>query len=860
MSGGGGALLALAFVVRAWAEPALTRAPELIQFVEAPFPPSETGRTGEVVLTLTLEVDGTVSEVEVTGSAGPAFDAAAAEAARRFVFTPAEVDGAPARVRIDYRYAFVERVELATTATYAGVVVDADRGTPVPGVTVTLPDGRVASTDADGRFTFFDVPAGPVAVRLEGSRLTALSTEETLQPGERLEATYEVSLTDPEAPGDDLEIWVSAPALRRAAVSSEVDAEQARKVPGTQGDVLRVVENLPGVGRSAVGTGALVVWGAAPEDTVVYVDGVPVPRMYHDGGLRSVVGPSFVSSVSLVPGGYGAAYGRGLGGLVAVTTPSFAGEPRGSVAADAYDASAAIGGAVGERWDLAVAGRYGYVEPVLAAVSPGVEEFFPLPAYHDGQARVGYAVGPGRRVDASWLGSGDRTDRTAPDADPAREASQTRSLAFDRVWVRYSAEAGDGTAGSITAFVGADRAAAVSRTGAVETAIRTDTQWFGARGAYRARVAEGVTAEAGLDAAVPVTQVTRDGSVAAPAREGDIQVFGQPPPDAVATDTFTVVAVDLAPYVELDLAVAQGRLHLVPGVRFDPYARSVSRAAPAAPGSPSNGRIAQDPRLEPRAAARWTASEGVELVGAWGRYGQQPLAADLSASFGNPALPIATGTHQVVGVAASPADPLTVEVTAYHTASRGLATRNPSDQPGRAEALVATGEGRARGLATMVRLDPIAGAYGWVSYTLGWSERRSGPDADWRPSDYDQRHVFTALGGFARSGWDLSTRARLASGSPRTEVVGAYWDARRDRYQPLFGEHNALRLPAFFQLDVRAAREWSFDRSTLELSLEVQNVTNRANVEEFLYNADYTRQGSIRGLPILPVVGVRWAF
>ena len=42
--------------------------------------------------------------------------------------------------------------------------------------------------------------------------------------------------------------------------------------------------------------------------------------------------------------------------------------------------------------------------------------------------------------------------------------------------------------------------------------------------------------------------------------------------------------------------------------------------------------------------------------------------------------------------------------------------------------------------------------------------------------------------------------------------------------------------------------------------IEVQNLTNRANVEEYVYDADYGERGGIQGLPILPVLGVRWSF
>src|SRR6185436_7347811 len=113
-----------------------------------------------------------------------------------------------------------------------------------------------------------------------------------------------------DAEKDDFEVVVVAPRLVKQVVSTEVGAEEARRVPGTQGDVLKVVENLPGVARATAGSGQVVVWGAAPQDTRTYVGAVRVPMLYHFGGLRSLVHGDHVAGVELVPGGYGAAYGR----------------------------------------------------------------------------------------------------------------------------------------------------------------------------------------------------------------------------------------------------------------------------------------------------------------------------------------------------------------------------------------------------------------------------------------------------------------------------------------------------------------------------------------------------------------------
>src|SRR5438128_1114336 len=64
----------------------------------------------------------------------------------------------------------------------------------------------------------------------------------------------------------------------------------------------------------------LAVWGSAPNDTRVYADGVPIPTLYHFGGLRSTISSEMVENVTLLPGGYDVQHGRGLGGAVEIET------------------------------------------------------------------------------------------------------------------------------------------------------------------------------------------------------------------------------------------------------------------------------------------------------------------------------------------------------------------------------------------------------------------------------------------------------------------------------------------------------------------------------------------------------------
>jgi TonB family protein len=846
----------------------LTRPPELLQFVEAEYPDSEraSGRSAAVVLQITISATGAVDEVSVSESAGPAFDEAALAAARQFVFRPAEIDGLPAPIRILYRYEFVLRVAAPTSAVFVGSVRNRDTHAPLPNVTVALDSGASAVTDASGRFQIPEVSPGAHAVTLSGEQLTALRTEETFVAGQQLDATYDVQLESPAVagePSEDLEIVVVAPALRKQVVSTEVSAEQARKVPGTQGDVLRVVENLPGVARSSVGSGQLVVWGSAPEDTRVYVDGVRVPRLYHNGGLRSVISSDFVQSVDLVPGGYGAAFGRGLGGLVTVSTRPIDGPgTHGSLAIDVLDASGAVRAPITDKLHFALAARRSHLSEVVSAVTDrSVEDYFPIPRYHDGQARLRYQLSKTDSLELTGLLSSDHILRTLVAADPARTARESRDIDFQRVYLGYRAQLDDGSSVVFTPFFGFDASKLANRVGTTPTDLSNDTMLGGLRTSWRKKSFDWLTVELGLDAEIARASLRRSGSIGAPPREGDVRVFGQPPPDQINIDDWRAVLVGMAPYVEADVALVDDKLHIYTGLRADPNLVSVSRRLPPQGNSPPVGLTQQDFALEPRLAVRYAFSSRFAVKTAYGAYHQPPQVEDLSATFGNPTLKTARADHVLLGATLGITDTLSVELTGFYAKSSDLAVRSPLSSPLIAQALVQKGEGQAFGSQVLVRQELSKHFFGWLSYSLLRSERRASDQAGWRPFDYDQTHILTALASYdLGAGFEIGVRFRYATGFPRTEVIGAFYDASRDLFQPRFGEHNALRIPAFLELDVRIEKRFVIAGTELNAYLELQNATDRKNPEEIVYNNDYSGRKYITGLPILPVVGVRWTF
>ena len=852
------------------------RPPVLLEFVPATYPPeAAAARIGaSVLLRLEIEVDGRVAGVEVVESAGAAFDQAAAEAARRFVFSPALLNDEPTRVRILYRYAFVPPTPPPTTGELSGVVRLEGAATGLAGVVVRLGERLSTTTDAEGRFRFEAVEPGEHRVVIEAPGRPQVQVAERVAAGERIDATYE--LEPPSTPlgagagageDDDLEIIVRAPTVRRQAQVTEVSAETARRLPGTQGDVVKVVDAMPGVGRASTGSGDVIVWGASADETRIYLDDVPLPRLYHDGGGRSVVGSDLVAGVELVPGGYGAAYGRGLGGLIRVEGLDLASTPErlhASASADVFDVAVGAHGPLPGGLRLGGTARLGHLDRVVSALVPPEDRgLIPAPRSRDLHLRLQAEVGAGGRLDLFALHSADATRRAVTDEDPDRTIDERRDSGFERLALRLNLPVSGGARFTLTSFWGQDRSETRNAVGPVETFEARDARLGGLRAALQQRPLESLDLEVGVDLELSTADLERGGAPTQPPREGDPRVFGQAPPVQVALDAWTVDQVGLAPFVSADLAPWGDVFHVEPGLRLDPNVRSVSRRDPPVGETPKIGLNRKDLAFEPRLSVRTTPFEGWQFSGAVGRFHQPAQDRDLSSVSGNPTLRPSRADHALLSVAATPSESVSAEVTAFGRWSDDLAVRSREATPATARGLLAEGEGRVRGAQVNVKASSGTRWLGWLAYTWSRSERRS-PGTAWRLSDLDQTHVLTASGSVRPfEAVEFGSRLRLSSGFPETPVERAYFDAQRDRWEPVFGDPASARGPYFLQWDLRVATTLDPPNpeveGRVEVWLEVQNVLNRQNVETWVYDDDYTGREGLSGLPILPFLGLRWS-
>ena len=184
---------------------------------------------------------------------------------------------------------------------------------------------------------------------------------------------------------DPIAIVVAGLRPVRDANELRVGANAARREAGTQGDPVKVVENLPGLARSSFGSDQLILWGAAPEASRVYVDGVEIPQLFHGSGIRSTLNGALIQSITLTPGAYGASYGRGIGGMVRIETRELPEDGvHASLDVNTLDGSLLLAAPVSSRVRVAIAGRRGFLADTLTLVgAPDVASYVAVPDYRD---------------------------------------------------------------------------------------------------------------------------------------------------------------------------------------------------------------------------------------------------------------------------------------------------------------------------------------------------------------------------------------------------------------------------------------------------------------------------------------------
>ncbi|MBW1761197.1 MAG: TonB-dependent receptor [Deltaproteobacteria bacterium] len=624
----------------------------------------------------------------------------------------------------------------------------------------------------------------------------------------------------------------------REVVKRTIDKEELTRIPGTRGDALRAVELLPGVARPPFGIGLLIVRGSAPQDSESFIDGVPVPLIYHFGGLTSIYNSYMLEKIDFYPGNFSVRYGRRTGGILEVTTRDPARDRIHGVAEiSIIDTFVTLEGPITDKISISGGLRRSLLDLVFPAVAPDDIGIRQAPVYLDYQFKLNFWPTKRDRVRISAYGSNDRLDLILEEAagdDPAIRGNTQLATSFYNNQIDWTRRVGEKVEQELAFNVGPNK---------IKFALGNEFRLEGtfiqtyARGEWRYQITDRVRLIAGLDvytAPVDLTYVGPQPQAQEGAGSQQGSLAGQ---EQVFADVDTTL---FRPGVYLESDMQLGKVtRLILGLRVDHFSEINATS------------------VDPRLTTIFTVAEDMRVKLGVGIFSQPPELQESDPGIGNPGLDPIKAVHLGAGweYDALPGARFGIEGFYKYLWDRAISTPN-----GEEPFYVTGGIGRIYGAEFSIHIRPATGRqyFGYLSYTLSRSERKDGPLEPWRLFDFDQTHILTAafVYNFPRN-WEIGGTFRVVSGNPSTPVIGSIYDALNDVYIPIDGRVNTLRNPLFHQLNVRVQKKWIFDGWKLAVFVDIQNAYNQQNQEGIIYNYDFSQQTPLLGLPIIPSLGIR---
>ncbi|MFN3345722.1 MAG: TonB-dependent receptor [Chloroherpetonaceae bacterium] len=740
------------------------------------------------------------------------------------------------------------------TGVLEGVVIDRMTKQEIVGAKLQLLDTPFGTTsDVKGRFRFSGLPAKTYRLKVTALDYKPLVRSDVFVGSvQSTKLTIELQLSETVSV-DEVTVTADMFFTKQADLkvsTNTLSQEEVRRAPGAVEDVSRMVLILPGVSSSADNRNDLVVRGGSPIENFIFVDGIEVPNINHFGTQGATGGPigmidvNFLQEVNFSAGGFSARFGDRLSSVMDIRyregdKSEFRGKFDLGFAGAGFQAEGPLQKGEGA---FMISARKSYLDLLIG--STGLTA---VPNYSNLNLKASFQLSPKHRFSLVGLGGiddiyfKDFENEDAPTRDNIRNNGWQYVIGIVHKWL-VSEKTFIQTSLSHNQYrfftnVDSARVFTFYRNSSFEREylLRSD---------FSHRFSPTDLFEAGI------TLRAIDNQNAVFLRSGSIGANGEPA-EGFDYDR-TGVAQKFGAYVQYTKDFF-ARLSLTAGVRYDYF-------------SYLNAPHAVSPRL----AMSYALRQNLKLNFAAGIYHQSPAMVWLIADARNRNLKYAQSQHFVGGFEYFPAEDLKISVEAYYKRYLNYAASVAIPQLSYANAganfgtfgteeLVSESTGYARGVDFFLQKKLSAQFYAILGYTIS-DIQFAGRDGILRPSAFDFRHIFTAIGGWKFSdALEVSAKWRFSGGKPYTPI-----DLVRARAVNQlvfdFNRFNANRFQDYHRLDLRLDWRNFFDGWNMVSYVEIQNVYNRQNPFTLIWNQRRADVEVVNQWAFLPVGGVKIEF
>jgi hypothetical protein len=738
----------------------------------------------------------------------------------------------------------------------SGRVFDQRNNEPLPFANVIVKGTQIgATTDLDGRFIITGLKPGFVVLEATYVGYRNAKSPEIMISNAKVEYVdipmegSGISLEEVEVVANPFQRTEESPLSLQKLGLSEIETS-----PGSNRDISRVIQSLPGVGSGVSFRNDIIIRGGGPSESSFFLDGIQIPNINHfatqgsSGGAVGILNADFISSVDYYSGAFPANRGNALSGIFEFTQREGNKERvkfRASLGAS--EVSLTADGPAGEKSSFIFSARRSYLQFLFDVIGLPF-----LPTFNDYQFKWKTRFDKKNELTIVSIGSFDKFKLNTGIENPTEEqqyilnylpVNEQWSYAFGGVYRHYKEK-------SFQTLV-------VSRNMLSNVAYKFPNN------------DENLAKTLDYNSQEIENKIRFENNI----RYGDYKFvymggveyakyFNETKQQVFVQNQLTTINyksnLDLFKFsasAQLSKNFLKERLNLSAGLRtdFNTYSKSM-----------------QNPlqQLSPRLSASYVLTEKWAVTGNIGRYYQLPgyTALGYRNSDGvlvnkDNELKYIGANHYIAGLQFIPREDIFFSVEGFMkqydhypfsvTDSISLANKGADFGVLGAEEVVSSNEGKAYGFELLNRTKLKSGFNLIASYTFVRSEFEDKTGV-LIPSSWDFRNIFvvTATKSFKKN-WIVGLKWRYDGGLPYTpydleksSIVEA-WDAQGRAYLD-YNQLNNMRLDPYHQLDIRVDKKYFFDQWSFMVYLDVQNLFNSVAT----FQDEYIQQTDANGVPI----------